>query len=174
MAVTLLLRERTPAVRSPTAGASFSSAGWWCCAQNSLTTAALAKQCGKHCWMKGAFTRSPRTRRGVSATHSGKGPAALLKGRFSIVCLALLRHFDFGAGDSASTQTAQRFRGLNMVKILTALAASLAMLSAAAAPDLPRKEPPPPAPPVGKAPIGKYPVGKAPIGKYPQPVVTKG
>jgi hypothetical protein len=45
--------------------------------------------------------------------------------------------------------------------------ASLAMLSAAAAADLPRKEPPPPAPPVGKAPIGKYPVGKYPIGKYP-------
>ncbi len=61
-----------------------------------------------------------------------------------------------------------------MLKILTAMAASLAMLSAAAAADLPRKEPPPPAPPVGKAPIGKYPVGKAPIGKYPQPVVTKG
>jgi len=50
----------------------------------------------------------------------------------------------------------------------------LTVLSAAAAADLPRKEPPPPAPPVGKAPIGKYPVGKYPIGKYPQPVVTKG
>ena len=50
-----------------------------------------------------------------------------------------------------------------MLKILIATAASLGMLSAAAA-DLPRKEPPPPAPPVGKA----------PIGKYPQPVVTKG
>jgi len=61
-----------------------------------------------------------------------------------------------------------------MLKILTAMAAFLAMLSAAAAADLPRKEPPPPAPPVGKAPIGKYPVGKYPIGKYPQPVVTKG
>ena len=61
-----------------------------------------------------------------------------------------------------------------MVKILTAMAASLAMLSVAAAADLPRKEPPPPAPPVGKAPIGKAPIGKAPIGKYPQPVVTKG
>jgi hypothetical protein len=61
-----------------------------------------------------------------------------------------------------------------MLKLLTAMGASLAMLSAAAAADLPRKEPPPPAPPVGKAPIGKYPVGKAPIGKYPQPVVTKG
>jgi hypothetical protein len=59
-----------------------------------------------------------------------------------------------------------------MLKILTALAASLAMLSVAAAADLPRKEPPPPAP----APVGKYPVGKAPIGKYPPPapVVTKG
>jgi len=54
--------------------------------------------------------------------------------------------------------------GGQMLKILTATAASLAMLGAAAAADLPRKEPPPPAPPVGKA----------PIGKYPQPVVTKG
>jgi hypothetical protein len=61
-----------------------------------------------------------------------------------------------------------------VVKILTATIASLAMIGAAAAADLPRKEPPPPAPPVGKAPIGKYPVGKFPVGKYPQPVVTKG
>ncbi len=61
-----------------------------------------------------------------------------------------------------------------MLKILTVTAATLGMLSVAAAADLPRKEPPPPAPPVGKAPIGKYPVGTAPIGKYPQPVVTKG
>ena len=45
----------------------------------------------------------------------------------------------------------------------------LTVLSAAAAADLPRTEPAPPATPVGKAPIGKY-----PIGKYPQPVVTKG
>ena len=62
-----------------------------------------------------------------------------------------------------------------MLKILSVVTAeSLAMLSAAAAADLPRKEPPPPAPPVGKAPIGKYPVGKFPVGKYPAPVVTKG
>ena len=54
--------------------------------------------------------------------------------------------------------------GGTMLKILIATAASLGMLGAAAAADLPRKEPPPPAPPVGKA----------PIGKYPQPVVTKG
>jgi len=62
--------------------------------------------------------------------------------------------------------------GYIMLKILTAAAASFAMLSAAAAADLPRREPPPPAP----APVGKYPVGKYPIGKYPppQPVVTKG
>jgi hypothetical protein len=64
--------------------------------------------------------------------------------------------------------------GLIMLKILTATAASLAMLGAAAAADLPRKEPPPPVAPVGKAPIGKYPVGKFPVGKYPAPVVTKG
>jgi hypothetical protein len=58
--------------------------------------------------------------------------------------------------------------------IIMVTAALFAMLSVAAAADLPRKEPAPPAPPVGKAPIGKYPVGKYPIGKYPQPVVTKG
>jgi hypothetical protein len=61
------------------------------------------------------------------------------------------------------------------MKIVIIVTAGLvAMLSVAAAADLPRKEPPPPAPPVGKAPIGKYPVGKYPVGKYPQPVVTKG
>jgi hypothetical protein len=62
-----------------------------------------------------------------------------------------------------------------MMKIVVlATAASFAMLSAASAADLPRREPPPPAPPVGKAPVGKYPVGKYPVGKYPQPVITKG
>jgi hypothetical protein len=60
-----------------------------------------------------------------------------------------------------------------MMKVLLATAASLAMLSAATAADMPRKEPPPPAGPIGKTPIGKYPVGKYPVGKYPQPVVTK-
>ena len=58
--------------------------------------------------------------------------------------------------------------------IIMVTVALFAMLSVAAAADLPRKEPPPPAPPVGKAPIGKYPVGKYPVGKYPTPVVTKG
>jgi hypothetical protein len=56
------------------------------------------------------------------------------------------------------------------MKIITIVTAGLlAMLSVAAAADLPRKEPPPVA-----APIGKYPVGKYPVGKYPQPAVTKG
>ena len=50
-----------------------------------------------------------------------------------------------------------------MLKIFVlATAASFAMLSVAAAADLPRRQPPPPA----AAPIGKYPVGKYPIGKY--------
>ena len=62
------------------------------------------------------------------------------------------------------------------MKIIVIVAAGLiAMLSVAAAADLPRKEPPPPAPaPIGKYPVGKYPVGKYPVGKYPQPVVTNG
>jgi hypothetical protein len=50
------------------------------------------------------------------------------------------------------------------MKIVTIVTAGLlAMLSVAAAADLPRKEPPP----VAAAPIGKYPVGKYPVGKYP-------
>jgi hypothetical protein len=58
-----------------------------------------------------------------------------------------------------------------MLKILLAATASLAMVGAAVAADMPRKEPPPPVAPVGKAPIGKAPIGKAPIGKGP--VVAK-
>ena len=50
-----------------------------------------------------------------------------------------------------------------MFKILLAAAASLAMVGAAVAADLPRKEPPPPVAPVGKAPIGKLPFGKGPV-----------
>ena len=67
-------------------------------------------------------------------------------------------------------------RGLSIMKsIIIVTAGLLAMLSVAAAADLPRKEPPPvAAAPIGKYPVGKYPVGKYPVGKYPQPVVTKG
>ncbi len=57
-----------------------------------------------------------------------------------------------------------------MKTIIIVTSGLVAMLSVAAAADLPRKEPPP----VAAAPIGKYPVGKYPVGKYPQPVVTKG
>ena len=78
------------------------------------------------------------------------------------------------AGSDALRPLVSNRGGLIMLKILTATAASLAMLGAAAAADLPRKEPPPPVAPVGKAPIGKFPVGKVPVGKYPAPVVTKG
>ena len=62
-----------------------------------------------------------------------------------------------------------------MVKtIILATAASFAMLSVAAAADLPRRQPPPVAAgPVGKYLVGKFPIGKYP-GKYPQPIVTKG
>jgi hypothetical protein len=66
--------------------------------------------------------------------------------------------------------------GVVMMKLLTlaaATAATLGMVSAGAAADLPRKEPPPPTPVVGKSPIGKVPIiGKLP-GKTPT-VVTRG
>jgi hypothetical protein len=61
-----------------------------------------------------------------------------------------------------------------MKMMLLATAASFAMVSIAAAADLPRREPPPPyAGPIGKYPVGKYPVGKYPVGKYPAPIYTK-
>jgi hypothetical protein len=57
-----------------------------------------------------------------------------------------------------------------VVKLLIATAATLALVSAASAADLPRPQPAPmydKAPAIGKMPIGKSPIGKAPIGKSP-------
>jgi hypothetical protein len=77
---------------------------------------------------------------------------------------------------SVARPRASTNKGISVMKIIIIVTAGLvAMLSVAAAADLPRKEPPPvAAAPIGKYPVGKYPVGKYPIGKYPQPVVTKG
>ncbi|MGE5157254.1 MAG: hypothetical protein ACM3OF_03810 [Gemmatimonas sp.] len=65
-----------------------------------------------------------------------------------------------------------------MLKIAIVAGATLAMVTAAAAADLPHPQPVYQQPaigkmPIGKAPIGKYPVGKAPIGKAPGPVVSR-
>lgn len=56
-----------------------------------------------------------------------------------------------------------------MVKVLIATAATLALVTAASAADLPRRQPVPAysQAPVGKMPIGKGPIGKGPVGKYP-------
>jgi hypothetical protein len=54
--------------------------------------------------------------------------------------------------------------------MLIATAATLALVTAASAADLPQRQPAPryaEAPVVGKMPIGKGPVGKAPYGKGP-------
>jgi hypothetical protein len=64
-----------------------------------------------------------------------------------------------------------------MTKLVLATIASFALVTAAIAADLPRREPAPVAAPVGKAPIGKAPIGKAPVGKYPvgkAPVAVRG
>ncbi|WP_407181788.1 hypothetical protein [Bradyrhizobium sp. STM 3562] len=61
-----------------------------------------------------------------------------------------------------------------MVKVMIVAGATLAMVSAACAADLPHPQPIPPQPaPIGKMPIGKGPVGKGPIGKAPGPVVSR-
>jgi hypothetical protein len=111
--------------------------------------------------------------RALYATDIRKANHGALTNGFFVVWLSLFRHFAIGASGVRSDQLVATFKGgYIMLKILTAAAASFAMLGAAAAADLPRREPPPPAP----APVGKYPVGKYPIGKYPPPapVVTKG
>ena len=64
-----------------------------------------------------------------------------------------------------------------MLKFLVVTGASLAMLTAAAAADLPHPQPVYQQSQVGKAPIGKSPIGKSPIGKTPigkAPLVTTG
>jgi hypothetical protein len=63
-----------------------------------------------------------------------------------------------------------------VVKFLIVTAATLAMVTAASAADLPHPQPVYQTAQVGKMPIGKSPIGKAPIGKSPlgkAPVVTR-
>ena len=66
---------------------------------------------------------------------------------------------------------------MTVKKIAIVLGATLALVTAANAADLPRRQPVPAYPaeqaPIGKMPIGKSPVGKAPIGKAPGPVAAR-
>jgi hypothetical protein len=64
-----------------------------------------------------------------------------------------------------------------MLKFLVIGTASVALIGAAAAADLPHAQPVYQQAQVGKAPIGKSPIGKTPIGKTPigkAPLVTRG
>jgi hypothetical protein len=61
-----------------------------------------------------------------------------------------------------------------MLKLLVVTGASVAMLTAATAADLPHAQPVYTQAPIGKYPVGKYPVGKYPVGKAPAPIVTRG
>ena len=57
-----------------------------------------------------------------------------------------------------------------MMKVLIIAGATLALVTAAGAADLPQRQPVPvykEAPVVGKMPIGKSPIGKTPVGKTP-------
>jgi len=58
------------------------------------------------------------------------------------------------------------------MKIVIIAGATLAVVTAAGAADLPRRQPVYQEAPVGKMPIGKSPIGKGPLGKGP--VVTRG
>jgi hypothetical protein len=66
-----------------------------------------------------------------------------------------------------------------MLKLVIIGSATVALMGAAVAADLPHPQPvyqeaPVGKGPIGKGPIGKAPIGKAPIGKAPTPIVTKG
>lgn len=54
-----------------------------------------------------------------------------------------------------------------MMKIVILAGMTLALVTAAGAADLPRRQPVYQEAPLGKMPIGKTPVGKTPIGKAP-------
>jgi hypothetical protein len=54
-----------------------------------------------------------------------------------------------------------------VIKIVIAAGATLAVVTAASAADIPRRQPVYQEAPIGKMPIGKTPVGKTPIGKTP-------
>lgn len=63
-----------------------------------------------------------------------------------------------------------------MVKVMIVAGATLAMVTAAGAADLPHPQPVYQQAQIGKMPIGKSPIGKAPIGKAPigkAPVVSR-
>ena len=53
------------------------------------------------------------------------------------------------------------------MKIVIVAGAMLAVVTAACAADLPRRQPVYQEAPLGKMPIGKMPIGKTPIGKAP-------
>jgi hypothetical protein len=58
-------------------------------------------------------------------------------------------------------------RGNAVTKFVIAASAMLALVTAAAAADFPRRQPVYQEAPVGKMPVGKTPVGKTPVGKAP-------
>jgi hypothetical protein len=59
-----------------------------------------------------------------------------------------------------------------VIKIVIAAGATLAVVTAASAADIPRRQPVYQEAPIGKMPIGKTPIGKTPIGKAPGPIVA--
>jgi hypothetical protein len=59
-----------------------------------------------------------------------------------------------------------------VIKIVISAGATLAVVTAASAADIPRRQPVYQEAPIGKMPIGKTPIGKTPIGKAPGPVVA--
>jgi hypothetical protein len=63
--------------------------------------------------------------------------------------------------------------GTAVIKIAIVAGATFAVVTAAGAADIPRRQPVYQQAPVGKMPIGKTPVGKSPIGKAPGPVVSR-
>jgi hypothetical protein len=115
-------------------------------------------------------------RRDINATKSGKIKSGAL------LCAFILNASGDQVSHSLWIRSYNFFNSVGempMLKFLVVTTASLAMVTAAAAADLPHAQPVYKAEqaPIGKTPIGKTPIGKTPIGKTPigkAPLATRG
>jgi hypothetical protein len=86
-----------------------------------------------------------------------------------VISAALWTYSDVQAqrGSEGTALFLPTYRRSAVMKIVIAAGATLALVTAAGAADLPRRQPVYQEAPVGKMPIGKTPVGKTPVGKTP-------
>jgi hypothetical protein len=103
----------------------------------------------------------------IGAEFSCVISAALQAQLLERVLAAVLQTYFEGKRLLARLLVSSDLRGNTVKKIVIVVGAMLAVVTAAGAADLPRRQPVYQEAPVGKMPIGKSPIGKTPIGKAP-------